>query len=61
MTLILLASTRTRGEAGIMVPINQMSFVLTAALAAPWFGEAWTNAKTVAVILAAGAVFQLSG
>ncbi len=44
-----------------MVPINQMSFVLTAALAAPWFGEAWTNAKTVAVVLAAGAVLLLSG
>ncbi|MFQ5914048.1 MAG: EamA family transporter [Nitrospinota bacterium] len=61
LALILLVSALMRGEAGIMVPINQMSFVLTAAFAVPWFGEAWTAPKTVAVLLAAGAVFLLSG
>ena len=38
-----------------------MSFILTAVLAVPWFGEAWTARKTAAVILAAGAVVLLSG
>jgi uncharacterized membrane protein len=61
LALTFLVSALSRGEAGLMVPINQMSFVLTAALAAPWFKEAWTASKTAAVILAAGAVILLSG
>lgn len=60
LALILLVSALMVGEAGVMVPINQMSFVLTAALAVPWFGETWTGAKTAAVVLAAGAVVFLS-
>jgi drug/metabolite transporter (DMT)-like permease len=61
LSLILLVSALARGEAGTMVPVSQMSFVLTAVLAVPWFGEAWTARKTAAVILAAGAVALLSG
>lgn len=61
LALILLVSALGRGEAGVLVPINQMSFVLTAVLAVPWFGEAWTTRKTAAVLLATGAVFLLSG
>ncbi len=61
LSLILLVSALARGEAGTMVPVSQMSFILTAVLAVPWFGEAWTARKTAAVILAAGAVFLLSG
>jgi uncharacterized membrane protein len=60
LALILLVTALTRGEAGIMVPINQMSFALTAILAVKWFGEAWTKSKTIGVILATGAVFLLS-
>jgi drug/metabolite transporter (DMT)-like permease len=61
VSLILLVSALARGEAGTMVPVSQMSFILTAVLAVPWFGEAWTSRKTAAVILAAGAVALLSG
>ena len=58
--LILLVFALTDGDAGIVVPINQMSFVLVAALAVPWFGEAWTRWKTLAVLLAAAAVVLLA-
>ncbi len=61
LALTFLVAALTQGDAGIMVPINQMSFVLTAALAAHWFTEAWTVSKTTAVVLAAGAVILLSG
>jgi drug/metabolite transporter (DMT)-like permease len=58
--LILLVFALTDGDAGIVVPINQMSFVLVATLAVPWFGEAWTRWKTLAVLLAAAAVVLLA-
>lgn len=61
LALILLVSALMQGEAGVIVPINQMSFVLTAALAVPWFGESWSIPKTTAIILAVGAVLLLSG
>lgn len=61
LALILLVAALSGGEAGVMVPINQMSFVLTAVLAVPWFGETWTARKTAAAGLAAGAVVLLSG
>lgn len=47
--LILLVSALARGDAGVVVPINQMSFILIAALAVPWFKENWNVWKTVAV------------
>lgn len=61
LALMLLVSALMRGEAGVIVPINQMSFVLTAALAIPWFGESWSISKTTAVVLAVGVVLLLSG
>ncbi len=57
---ILLVSALERGEAGIMVPINQMSFGLTALLAVFWFKEKWSLPKTLGMLLATGAVYLLS-
>ena len=61
MAIALLIGALFRGEAGVVVPINQMSFVLTAVLAAVWFRETWAAWKTAAVLLATGAVVLLSG
>lgn len=58
---ILLVAALDRGEAGIIVPINQMSFALTAVLAVFWFKEKWALPKTLGLLLATGAVLLLSG
>ncbi|MFC1665384.1 EamA family transporter [Pseudomonadota bacterium] len=60
LALILLVSALGRGDAGVVVPINQMSFVLIAVLAVPWFKESWTIWKTIAVGFAALTIWLLS-
>ena len=57
MAIALLIGAQFGGEAGGVVPINQMGFVFTAV----WFRETWTAWKTAAVLPAAGAVVLPSG
>jgi len=58
--LVLLVSALARGDAGVVVPINQMSFVLIAVLAIPWFKESWTAWKSLAVVFAILTVWLLA-
>ena len=60
LALILLVTALGRGDAGVVVPINQMSFVLVAVLAVPWFKELWSIWKTIAVAFAMLTIWLLA-
>jgi len=59
--LFLLFSFRAGGAASTVVPIMQMSFVLTTALGALVLREGWSGWKAAGLAAAAGAVWLLAG
>ncbi|MEE9276535.1 MAG: DMT family transporter [bacterium] len=56
----LLFALRT-GEVSVVVPISQLSFVVSVLMAALWLGERLTGRRILGILLAAGTVAAFSG
>ncbi len=58
--LIALLAAFREGEASVVTPISQLSFVVSALMAALWMGERLTQRKAVGLLLAVGTIAAFS-
>ncbi|MDP6483043.1 MAG: EamA family transporter [Nitrospinota bacterium] len=58
--IISLLAALQRGEASVVVPISQLSFVVSVLFATVWMRERFTARKGLGLLLAAGTVAAFS-
>jgi uncharacterized membrane protein len=56
MGLIALLAALKRGEASVVTPIGQLSFVVSALMVTLWMGERFTKRKVTGLLLAVATI-----